>query len=115
MNDTLFDLGTGLDEPRARISDPATSHMAADKSAETKAAVRAALLTLLRQEQTLTGSEANELYRLRRERNGWPEVHSDSPRKRLGDLAREGGAVVILNPNHPRGTETEYTLLEASA
>lgn len=114
LSDTLFDLGTGFDEPRARLTDPVTSHMAADRSGESKAAVSAAVLVLLRQEQTLTGSVANELYMVRRERNGWPRVHFDSPRKRLGDLAREG-AVSILNPNHPRGTETEYTILEASA
>lgn len=102
-----FELAVGDDAPRARRSDPVTSQRAADKSQTSIHESRAAVLSLVRQEGVLTGSEANELYHLRYERNGWPKIAWDSPRKRLGDLERDG-LVVIVNPHDPRGTEREY-------
>lgn len=103
----LFELGVGFDEPRARKSDPITSQRAADRTQQSMHAARAAVLALVRQEGTLTGSEANDLYRLRWERNGWPPMHFDGPRKRLGDLHR-AGLLTVVNEDSPRGTEREY-------
>ncbi len=73
-----------------------------------------AILILIRQEGTLTGSEANELYRLRADRYGWPLVAWDSPRKRLQELAADG-VLVTLNAEAPRGTEREFALPAAAA
>ena len=101
------------DTPRARVTDPVTSHMAADRSAASKHAVREAVVTLVRQEGTLTGSEINRLYNLRADRYGWPLVHFDSPRKRAGELAADG-LLTILNVDAPRGTESEYKVAEVS-
>lgn len=105
----VLDLLTG-DGPRARRSDPLQSHVAADKSQETITAVKAAVLLLVRQKGALDGAELNELYAARRDRNGWPMVHWDSPRKRAGDLHRDG-QLKVLNADAPRGTAAEYTLL----
>jgi hypothetical protein len=104
---SMLSLFADGDEPRTRRTDPATSHMAGDKSQATIHESRAAVLALVRQEGMLTGSEANELYRLRWERNGWPQIAWDSPRKRMGDLHRDG-LLLIVNDGAPRGTEREY-------
>lgn len=101
----------GVDSPRTRRTDPATSHRAGDKSAETITEVKRALLELVRTRGTLTGSQANVLYRemALRPGSGLSVVAWDSPRKRLGELAAEK-VLVALNPDHVRGTETVYGL-----
>jgi hypothetical protein len=97
------------DTARARRNDPLTSHRAADKSARTKQRVADAVIILVRQQQSLTGSALNDLYRRRMRRYRWPLVHFDSPRKRAGELVREG-LLIILNEDDKRGTEHEYAL-----
>lgn len=101
-------------EPNVRRSDPVTSHAAADRSASTRKHVADAVFLLVMQEGELTGSELNRLYALRQGRNGWPVVHFDSPRKRAGELARDG--VLAANiPDGVRGHETVYDLPERAA
>lgn len=108
MTDTpLFDLAVGFDTPRARRADPITSQRAADKSAETRSQVEAAVLFLLGRGAVLTGKKINRLYEVQQVQRGWPEVAWDTPRKRAGDLARDG-LLEIVNPGAPRGTEQEY-------
>lgn len=86
----LFDLAVGIDSPRARKTDPVQSHMAADRSQHTLHATKRAVLLLVVQEGELAGSEINDLYRARRDRNGWGPVAYDTPRKRAGELADDG-------------------------
>lgn len=95
------------DTARARRSDPLPSHVAADKSASSRRIVRDAVLVLLRQEGQLDGSDLNALYAASRGWRGWPVVHFDSPRKRAGELAREG-VLEVVNPDDPRGTPAVY-------
>ena len=102
---------TGGDNPRARKSDPLTSHMAGDRSSVNVKAVKKELLVIIGRRGSLTGSEANTLYReaALRSEGGLPVVAWDSPRKRLGELAADK-LLVVLNEDHPRGTETVYAL-----
>lgn len=99
-DNSLFDWGLlpmilPDDSARSRRSDPTTSHMAADRSAHTLTKLRLAVLALVRQEPLAVGSELNEMYRLRFERNGWPKAAWDSPRKRAGELAEDGLLLVV--------------------
>ena len=99
------------DSPRVRLSDPITSHMAADSSVKTLSTVRLNVLRLVRERGPLVGSELNAGYAEsaslgRFERVGW-----DSPRKRAGELAGMG----LLARREPRrglnaDLETEYEL-----
>ena len=102
---------TGGDNPRARATDKLTSHQAADRSSVNVKAVKRELLVIIGRRGSLTGSEANTLYReaALRSEGGLPVVAWDSPRKRLGELAADN-LLVVLNEDHPRGTETVYAL-----
>lgn len=86
----LFDLAVGIDAPRARKSDRAQSHLAADRSQRTMHATKRAVLLLVLQEVELPGNEINDLYRDRRDRYDWGPVAYDTPRKRAGELAEDG-------------------------
>ncbi|MET4780842.1 hypothetical protein [Glaciihabitans sp. UYNi722] len=97
------------DTARTGRDDPWSSHLAGDRSQATIRAVRDAVLILVRQELIVTGSELNDLYRVRAEQNGWPAVHYESPRKRAGELAKDG-LLSVLNAEVPRGTQHEYTI-----
>ena len=99
------------DTARTRRTDPLSSHVAADRSQRTIAEVKAAVIALIRQEGELSGAELNDLYSLRAARNGWDECAWDSPRKRAGELARDGD-LAVTNPDCPRGTPHIYTLPE---
>lgn len=101
-----------VDAPRVRRDDPETSHRAGDRSADSIPAVKAAVISLVAEHGALTGSEINTLYAENRVDHDWPVVHWDTPRKRAGELA-EDRLLNILNADHPRGTESEYTLLGA--
>lgn len=97
------------DTVRARRSDPPSSHVAADRSAQTRSAVEGAVIWMLRH-LDLTGAELNEDYRLLAADMGWPVVHFDSPRKRAGELVRKG-VLRVLNEDDPRGTPAIYHLI----
>ena len=90
------------------------SRRAGLKSSAMKAAVKDAVVQLVAQEGCVTGLELNELYALRWERYGWPQVAADSPRKRAGELVRDR-RLRVLNLDAPRGTGAEYTLLGVTA
>jgi len=100
--------------PRARLTDPISSHVAADESGKTRQAVADAVVHMLLQRGPLTGRELNEGYTIAHLIYGWPTVAFDSPRKRAGELAREG-FIVVLNPDDPRGTPHIYALREVTS
>ena len=75
----------GLDEPRARMTDPSTSHAAADSN-ENRRLVEDSVFGLLL-EHPMSDEELETTYFTR---FGMPKAHIDSPRKRRSDLARKG-------------------------
>lgn len=97
------------DTARARRSDPLSSHVAADRSAETRTAVERAVVWMLTGHD-LNGTELNDSYRELAVDRGWPMVHFDSPRKRAGELERRG-VLRVLNEDDPRGTPAIYHLI----
>ena len=98
-----------IDEPRTRRHDPLPSHVAADKSATNRAAVKTAILELVHILGHADGNQLNTSYQLLQNKYGWPVVASESPRKRAGELAADG-LLIILNPTDPRGTPAIYSL-----
>jgi hypothetical protein len=97
------------DSARTRRSDPLPSHVAGDKSQETVKRVADAVMTIVRREGAVGGTELNRLYRIAAEKGRYPLVHWDSPRKRAGELVKDG-FLVITNEGDPRGVEHEYAL-----
>lgn len=102
-----------VDAPRVRRDDPLSSHIAGDKSARTIEQVKDAVIALVRQEGELSGAELNDLYSLRASRHGWDDCAWDSPRKRAGELVKDG-RLEVVNPACPRGTPHIYTIPERS-
>lgn len=100
--------------PRARRTDPLSSHVAADVSGETRRIVADAVIWLLMSRGPQTGAELNHGYTTSRLIHGWPAAAFDSPRKRAGELAREG-FIVVLNPDDPRGRAHVYALRTVTA
>lgn len=96
------------DTARARRTDPLPSHVAADKSAETRGHVHEAVLALISEYGNLNGQQLNELYREVRIFRGWPVVAHESPRKRAAELV--GTRLVIVNEDDPRGTPRIYAI-----
>jgi hypothetical protein len=80
----------GEDSPRARRSDPMTSHMAADKSASGLSEMKQRILDLFSQLGGMTDSELNKVYLANAEIRGWAPVRHDTPRKRRSDLSSAG-------------------------
>lgn len=96
------------DTARARKTDPLPSHVAADKSAETRGQVHEAVVELLTEYGNLNGQQLNDRYREDRIFRGWPVVAYESPRKRAAELV--GTRLIIVNEDDPRGTPRIYTL-----
>ena len=78
------------DTARARESDPATSHAAADSSSRRLVASMVNVLSLIRVRGPMVGSELNADYAERVRVGDWERIATDSPRKRAGDLAKRG-------------------------
>lgn len=78
------------DSPRARKSDPVTSHIAADASAVHLHETKQRVLQIVDTHGALVGSEINEQYQLMAARMNWRRVAWDTPRKRAGELAEDG-------------------------
>jgi len=97
------------DTARTRLTDPLSSHVAADESAATVRDVADAVLQILLVVDCADGQALNILYRELRAARGWRECAYDSPRKRAGELARDG-ELVVLNADDPRGTPHLYAL-----
>lgn len=83
------------DAPRARATDPAQSHIAADVSQAGLKDAKARVLQLVRDHAPVAGSHLNDLYRLAASRLNWKPLAYDSPRKRAGELATEGYLAVV--------------------
>ena len=103
------------DTARTRKSDPLTSHLAGDVSAHGLRDAKQRVLQLVSVHAPVTGSELNDLYRLTADRVGWPRLGLDSPRKRAGELARDGflqvvGTQTAAGNNSP---ESAYGLTDA--
>ena len=107
-------MAMGTDSPRARKGDPISSHVAADRSAETRGQVHEAVVEMLSELGPMNGQQLNDTYRELRIFRGWPMVAFDSPRKRAGELV--GGRVTITNreATEHRGTPAIYGLPEAT-
>lgn len=78
------------DSPRARRSDKATSHIAADASASTMKDTKRHVLELINMYGPMVGSEINRRYAGAAPTLGWRRVAWDTPRKRAGELADDG-------------------------
>lgn len=96
------------DWARTRTTDPLPSHVAADLSQRTRKAVRQAVLDLVATHRFISGKALNDMYSLSAPLRGWPMVDHDSPRKRAGELVREG-LVRVANPDDKRGVPAIYT------
>lgn len=76
--------------PRARRTDKATSHIAADYSQSSMQETKRNILRILKDHGSLVGTEINEQYQLYAARLGWRRPAWDTPRKRSGELALDG-------------------------
>ncbi len=107
------------DEPRARRSDPANSHRAAEKSGRGLSKLRIAVLRLIAMEGPLIGSEINAIYRdevsLSNDRRMLPTAAWDSPRKRAGELHAKFGYLDHVGDRAGSSTtpEAEYRINDA--
>lgn len=99
--------------PRTRLTDPISSHVAGDRSGETREAVADAVVRMLMDNGPMSGADLNKEYAIAQLVYGWPVAAYDSPRKRAGELAREG-FIVVLNPDDPRGTPHIYAMREVA-
>lgn len=104
----------GGDTARARRTDPNSSHVAADRSAQTRGQVHEAVVALIREHGPLNGRDLNVAYAEERFFAGWPMVAFDSPRKRAAELV--GERLTIMNPEaiEHRGTPAIYGIAHAS-
>lgn len=100
--------------PRTRRTDPTSSHVAADRSGSNLHVVADAVLWLIDRYGPMNGTDLNDRYMSMRRTLGWPVVSYESPRKRAGELVREG-LLVVLNPDDVRGTPHVYDLTRAEA
>ncbi|TXK17376.1 hypothetical protein [Homoserinibacter sp. GY 40078] len=105
----------GVDAPRVRRGDRDNSHVAADASARSIHETKLRVLQIVLQEGPIIGAEINDLYDLRRSRNGWRKIHVDSPRKRAGELAADGLLEIVRDRVNPANhlPEAEYAITDA--
>lgn len=100
----LFDLATGIDDPRARTTDPDTSHLAADSTQANLSELQAIVLAILHDvpDFGLTDSELDRYYADNSGHRGWPSIRFETPRKRRSDLSKMGkledSGIRRLNP-----------------
>lgn len=100
--------------PRARRTDPTSSHVAADKSGSNLRAVADAVLWLIDHYGPMNGVDLNDRYMSMRRTLQWPVVAYESPRKRAGELVHDG-LLVVLNPDDVRGVPHVYDLARVEA
>lgn len=75
-----------MNTAHARRTDPAASRVSATKASVTMPLVKRSVLDLLSNNEALNGNNINELYRS----EGYPKCAWDTPRKRAGELLRDG-------------------------
>lgn len=78
------------DSPRARKSDPITSHIAADVSSRHIHETKRRVLQIIDTHGALVGSEVNDLYAITSARLNWRRIGFDTPRKRAHELLKDG-------------------------
>lgn len=100
--------------PRARRTDPTSSHVAADKSGSNLHLVADAVLWLIDHYGPMNGADLNDRYMSMRRTLQWPVVAYESPRKRAGELVHDG-LLVVLNPDDVRGVPHVYDLARSEA
>lgn len=101
------------DKARTRLSDPLTSHHAADVSQPTMRQTKVAVLELIRMQGWLSSSEVNDQYAFACARLGWKRLAWDSPRKRAGELVEDGYLDVVDERPGANGVpESVYALTE---
>lgn len=98
---TMFDLDAfpsiipNDDSARTRKGDPITSHVAGDNSQRNLHESKRRVLELVELHAPITGRELNDLYSLAASRLNWKRIHFDSPRRRAGELAKDGYLEVV--------------------
>ncbi|WP_120338094.1 hypothetical protein [Cryobacterium soli] len=100
------------DTPRARLSDPVQSHMAADRSQRTIKGASKAVLVLVYLQDCLSGSQINAEYAHSREHFRFPQVAADTPRKRASDLCNDGFLEATGTQKAIRLQERIFTITE---
>lgn len=93
--DTLPEIVMADDSARTRKSDPITSHVAGDNSQRNLHESKRRVLELVKVHAPVTGRELNDLYSLAASRLNWKRIHFDSPRRRAGELAKDGYLEVV--------------------
>lgn len=78
------------DGPRVRATDRVQPHMAADRSQFNLKQTKLRVLAIIGRNGPITGSVLNDLYELEASRQGWKQIHRDTPRKRAEELAKDG-------------------------
>lgn len=98
------------DTARTRTTDPTTSHMAGDTSAATIGLTKVGVLSVVRDNPDITGTHLNDQYMFAQSRHSWmPKVVWDSPRRRAGELVREGLLEASELPERGRNNQPEHT------
>lgn len=100
------------DSPRAQLSDPIQSHMAADRSQRTVKGASRGVLQLVYLDGEVTGSRINETYGIDYTAMGWPRVAADTPRKRASDLCNNGFLEATGTQKAIRLQERIFTITE---
>lgn len=80
----------------ARRTDPGSSKVAANVATYSMPIVKRSVLDLLSNNEALTGNTINEVYRS----EGYPKCAWDSPRKRAGELVRDGYLTNVASGAH---------------
>ncbi len=93
--DSLPDIVMADDSARTRKTDPITSHVAGDNSQRNLHESKRRVLELVKVHAPVTGRELNDLYSLAASRLNWKRIHFDSPRRRAGELAKDGYLEVV--------------------
>lgn len=74
----------------ARRTDPSTSKAAARKATANLPALKRAILATFQEHGPMVGSTLNRVYEFEQGLYGGPDCKYDSPRKRAGELVRDG-------------------------
>lgn len=79
----------------ARRTDPGTSQDAARRASANLSALKRAVLTKFDEHGPMVGSGLNLVYEFEQGLYGGPDCKYDSPRKRAGELLRDGYLAVV--------------------